>query len=157
MTARAPSLSLNPAYLERLYQAVNTSPFPRHLPMNIAAIGEGTARVELTVAECHLQPFGIVHGGVFATLIDTATFWAAFSLLPEDAGLVNVDLKLNYLAPAAGGMLIAEGRCLRSGRSLSYAEARITDGDGTLLTHGTSTLITLPGKGISLGLPKFLP
>lgn len=157
MTARPPNWSLNPAYLERLYQAVNTSPFPRHLPMRIAAIGEGTARVELTIAECHLQPFGIVHGGVFATLIDTATFWAAFSVLPEDAGLVNVDLKLNYLAPAASGMLIAEGRCIRSGRSLSYAEARITSGDGSLLAHGTSTLIALPGKGISLGPSKFLP
>lgn len=152
----APPLALNPAYLERLYQAVNTAPFPRHLPMRIVSMGVDTARIELTVAECHLQPFGIVHGGVLATLIDTATFWAAFGSLPADAGLVNVDLKLNYLAPASRGILVAQGRCLRPGRTISYAEASIHDGQGALLAHGTSTLMTLPGKGIDLGVPKFL-
>ena len=105
---------------------------------------------------CHLQPFGIVHGGVLATLIDTATFWAVFMRLPEDAGLVNIDLKLNYLEPVLKGRLTAQGRTIRFGKSISYAEARVLDADGRLVAHGTSTLMTLPGKGLKLTANKFV-
>ena len=112
--------------------------------------------MELQTAHCHLQPYGIVHGGVLATLIDTATFWAAFMRVPEDAGLVNVDLKLNYLKPVETGRLRAEGFAMRSGKSISYAESRVQDVHGELVAHGTSTLMTLPGKGLRLGIRKFL-
>jgi uncharacterized protein (TIGR00369 family) len=139
-----------------LLALVNGSPFPAHLPFRLASIGLDEARVELEVEQIHLQPLGTVHGGVIATLIDTATYWAAFLVLPENTGLVNVDLKLNYLRPVSGGVLIAEGRCLRAGRTISYAEAHVTDGDGRLVAHGTSTLMALPGKGIELGADKFL-
>ena len=147
----------NPAYVHELLETVNTSPFPTHMRFRLAAIDIDTARIELKVQQCHLQPFGIVHGGVLATLIDTATFWAVFMRLPQDAGLVNIDLKLNYLAPViAGRSLAAEGRCIRAGRTLSYAEASVKDEKGTLLAHGTSTLMALPGKGIDLKAEKFL-
>ena len=148
---------LNPAYLERLYQTVNTSPYPHHLGFRLVSVWHDGARVELPIQHHHLQPYGIVHGGVISTLIDTATFWAAYGTIPEDAGLVNVDLKLNYLEPAIRGMLIAEGTLIRPGRTISYAEARVTDERGALVAHGTSSLMTLPGRGLDLGGPKYLP
>lgn len=147
---------INGEYVQRLLVLVNDSPFPAHLPFRLVSVGLDEARVELGIEQKHLQPLGTVHGGIIATLIDTATYWAAFLVLPEDAGLVNVDLKLNYLRPVSQGILIADGRCLRSGRTISYAEAHVTDGDGRLVAHGTSTLMTLPGKGIKLGVDKFL-
>jgi uncharacterized protein (TIGR00369 family) len=148
--------NLNPTYLTLMYEIVNTSPFPRHLPMRIVSMSDGASRIELDIDTVHLQPFGIVHGGVIATLIDTATFWAAFSSISEDDGLVNVDLKLNYLAVARSGRLAAEGRSIKSGRTISYAEASVRADDGSLIAHGTSTLMVLPGKGIKVGVPKFL-
>ncbi len=63
--------TLNPEYLEALYRSVNASPFPRHLPMRIVAVGLESARVELDIGQYHLQPFGIVHGGVIATVLVT--------------------------------------------------------------------------------------
>jgi uncharacterized protein (TIGR00369 family) len=147
---------LNPAYLTALYATVNASGYPAHFPFRLIDVTTDGATVELDIDERHLQPFGIVHGGVIATLIDTATFWAGFGVIPEEAGLVNVDLKLNYLQSVARGRLIATGSCIRAGRSLSYTEARVTTGEGSLIAHGTSTLMTLPGKGISLGVAKFL-
>ena len=147
---------LNPEYLAGLYHIVNTSPFPSHLPMRLVAMEWDRAVVELEVAACHLQPFGIVHGGVIATLIDTATFWAAFGSLPEDSGLVNVDLKLNYLSAVKSGRLTATGRLIRGGRTISYAEAGIVGPDGEMVAHGTSTLMALPGKGLSGGAGKFI-
>lgn len=147
---------VNGKYIQALLELVNNSPFPMHLPFRLVSVGEDEARVELEVEQKHLQPLGTVHGGIVATLIDTATYWAAFLALPEDTGLVNVDLKLNYLRPVSEGSLIAEGRCLRAGRTISYAEAHVRDKDGRLIAHGSSTLMALPGKGLDLGLAKFL-
>ena len=124
--------------------------------MKLVAIDLDRADVELQTARCHLQPYGIVHGGVVATLIDTATFWAAFMRVPEDAGLVNVDLKLNYLKPVEKGLLRAEGFAMRSGKSISYAESKVLDAHGELIAHGTSTLMTLPGRGLNVSVRKFI-
>jgi uncharacterized protein (TIGR00369 family) len=146
----------NPDYIKAVQESVHTAPYPELIGMKIAALDFDSCRIELELGDRHLQPFGIVHGGVLATLIDTATFWAGFLRLPEDAGLVNVDLKLNYLKAIAGGHLHAEGRCLRAGRQISYAEARVFDAAGELVAHGTSTLMALPGKGLKLGVRKFL-
>ena len=145
----------NPEYIEELIHVVKTAPYPRHMAMRLAAIDIDTAEVVLDAGPCHLQPFGIVHGGVLATLIDTATFWAVFMRIPEDAGLVNIDLKLNYLEPVVKGRLTARGRAVRSGKSISYAEAGVLDAGGRLIAHGTSSPMTLPGKGLGLKARKF--
>jgi len=126
------------------------------MSMEIDHIELDGADIVINLADCHLQPFGIVHGGVIATMIDTATFWAAFLRLPKDAGLVNVDLKLNYLQPVTGGKLIAKGFCLRPGNSISYSEARVFNEKKILVAHGTSTLMVLPGKGLKLNAGKFI-
>lgn len=146
----------NPAYLQALQDSVRTASYPHLIGMTLAAIDFDSSRIELELGERHLQPFGIVHGGVLATLIDTGTFWAGFLRLPDDAGLVNVDLKLNYLKAVARGHLRTEGRCLRAGRQISYTEASVFDETGELVAHGTSTLMALPGKGLKLGIAKFL-
>lgn len=147
---------VNPAYVQALKTVVNTSPYPRHMAMHIDRIEIDQAVIALDLGECHLQPYGIVHGGVVATVIDTATFWAAYLRLPENAGLVNVDLKLNYLNPVIDGRLTAKATCIKAGRSISYSEARVYDQNDTLIAHGASTLMVLPGKGLDLGVSKFL-
>ncbi len=146
----------NDNYINKLIEMVNTSPYPRHLRMQLVSISVDQAMVKLKTEQCHLQPFGIVHGGVLATLVDTATFWSVFLRLPEDAGLVNIDLKLNYLKSISTGLMTAQGRCIRAGRSINYAEASVKDKEGNLIAHGTSTLMVLPGKGIRVGAKKFL-
>jgi uncharacterized protein (TIGR00369 family) len=146
----------NDNYINKLIEMVNTSPYPRHLRMQLVSISVDQAVVKLKTEQCHLQPFGIVHGGVLATLVDTATFWSVFLRLPEDSGLVNIDLKLNYLKSISTGLMTAQGRCIRAGRSINYAEASVKDKEGNLIAHGTSTLMVLPGKGIRVGAKKFL-
>lgn len=146
----------DPDYIQELIQLVNTSPYPAHMSMRLGDIAMDHARIELDTGPCHLQPFGIVHGGVLATLIDTATFWAAFMRIPENAGLVNIDLKLNYLKPVTTGRMEARGRTIRSGKSISYAEATVVDANGETVAHGTSTLMTLPGKGLIMKNSKYL-
>jgi uncharacterized protein (TIGR00369 family) len=149
-------MKANPAYVAALKTMVRNSPYPSHMAMTLDHIEMDRCSARIELAACHLQPYGIVHGGVVATLIDTATFWAAFLKLPEDAGLVNVDLKLNYLQSVVDGRLIARGRCIRPGRSICYSEATVVDQNDALIAHGTSTLMVLPGKGLQLGVEKFL-
>ncbi len=146
----------NPVYIKEVREIVRKSPFPNHMAMQLAEMNIDQATIELDLSNIHLQPFGLVHGGVISTMIDTATFWAVFMRIPEDAGLVSVDLKLNYLRSVTKGKLRAEGRSIRDGKSICYSEARVHDENDELIAHGTSTLMVLPGKGIETNSKKFL-
>jgi len=150
----------NPEYVKRIKELVNSSPYFSLLAMKIIDIGMGFSVVEIDLDQKHLQPFGLVHGGVFASIIDAAAFWAFFyEIEDQNAGATSVDLKLNYLAPAMSGRLIARGHQIKHGKTLGYAEARVTDENSKVLAHGTSTLMTMPGKGITADPPlpaKFL-
>ena len=144
----------NPEYIERVNRLVNRSPFFELLSMKIIDVGPGFSVVEIELSQKHLQPFGFVHGGVFAAIVDAAAFWAVFYQIEnQNAGATTVDVKLNYLAPAVSGKLIAKGRQIKLGKTLGYAEAEVSTESGKLLAHGTSTLILLPGKGLTSDPP----
>jgi uncharacterized protein (TIGR00369 family) len=150
----------NPEYIERLKHLVNHSPYFSLLSMKICDLGIGFSVVEIDLDKKHLQPFNFVHGGVFASIIDAAAFWAFFVEIEDPkSGATSVDLKLNYLAPAKSGKLIAEGRQIRHGKTLGYAEAKVVNEKGKMLAHGTSTLMIIPGNGLRVDPPlppKFL-
>jgi uncharacterized protein (TIGR00369 family) len=151
---------INPEYIDRVNQLVNRSPYFDLLSMKISKVGAGFSEIKIDLAQKHLQPFGFVHGGVFASIIDAAAFWSLFYEIDnQDTGVTTVDLKLNYLAPAVSGNLIAKGRQIKLGRTLGYADAEVTDTEGRILAHGTSTVILLPGQGLTADPPlpaKFL-
>jgi uncharacterized protein (TIGR00369 family) len=139
----------NPEYIKRINEIVNFCPYFELLSMKMQDVGIGYSVFEIDLAKKHLQPYGMVHGGVFASIIDAAAFWSVyFGIEDQRAGLTTVDLKLNYLAPAASGKLIGRGRQIKVGSTLGYAEAEVTDETGKVLTHGASTVIILPGKAI---------
>jgi uncharacterized protein (TIGR00369 family) len=137
--------TLNPEYVKMICKLAETTPYFQLLSMRILHLEIGACDLEIPIqAQKHMQPFGVVHGGVFASIIDAAAFWAVFPEIDEDKGMTTVDLKINYLAPAVTGVLRARGTKIKVGQTLSLGEARVTDGNGKLLAHGTSTLITLP-------------
>ena len=101
----------------------------------------GRATIRLTPHEFHYNPLGTVHGGVLATLLDTATGCAVHSTLPAGVGYTSVDLTTKFLRQVTvdTGQLRCEGVVLSAGRRTALAEARLTDGQGRLLAHATST------------------
>ncbi len=150
---------LNPDYVKEISAGVNHSPYFELLSMRLVKLEIGRAVLHIRLAEKHLQPFGVVHGGVFSSIIDAAAFWAVYSDVEDGAGMTTVDLKVNYLAPASAGLMIATGRCIKLGKTLGLGEATVTDEDGRILAHGTSTLIILPDlsfKRSSALPPKFV-
>ena len=145
---------LNPAYVEAVNRLINKSPYFQLLAMKVVEVRPGSSRLEIDLDRKHLQPFGFVHGGVFASIIDAACFWSIFHEIEDPkASATTVDLKVNYLAPAASGRLIATGSRIKTGKRLGYAEASVTDGKGKLLAHGTSTLMILAGRDLAIDAP----
>jgi uncharacterized protein (TIGR00369 family) len=150
----------NPAHVQAMMNMVNQCPYFSLLSMAVRDLAMGRSLIEIEISQKHLQPFGIAHGGVFASLIDAAAFWAAFYRVENpDTGLTSVDLKLNYLAPASSGKLVARGRLIKLGKTLGYADAEVTNGSGKILAHGSATLMLLPGWQPADGTllpPKFI-
>ena len=134
---------LNPEWVRSISHQINDCPYFRLQSMRIDDLSYGRSRLSIQVSEKHLQPFGLVHGGVFSGLIDAAGFWAAYTVLEDGPGMTTVEMKLNYLSPSNDGALIGLGSRIKVGRTLSLAEARVENEAGRLLAHGTVTLMTI--------------
>ena len=79
--------------------------------------------------------------------------------MDRDAGLTTVELKVNYLAPISEGLLIAKGKSIKTGRTLCLSEATVENEKGTIIAHGTSTLMVIKSlkiQGQPKGLKKYL-
>ncbi len=135
---------LNPKYIEAISHAVNKSPYFSLLSMKIKDLEWGSSVLEVELAEKHLQPFGYVHGGAIASVMDAATFWAVFPQVKDEMGLTTVEIKVNFLAPIQKGKLVARGRCIKIGKTLALGDATIYDMEGGLLAHGTATMMIVP-------------
>jgi len=112
--------------------------------MKIKELEWGTSVLEVELEEKHLQPFGYVHGGAIASVIDAATFWAVFPKVKDGMGLTTVEIKANFLAPVKEGKLMVKGRCIKIGRSLALGEAYVHSAEGNLIAHGTTTMMIVP-------------
>ncbi len=137
-------VQLNPRYIEAVASLVNRSPYFSLLSMEIKELHWGTCLMEVEISEKHLQPFGNVHGGAVASVVDAAAFWAVFPQVERGKGLTTVEMKLNYLAPVQKGKLVAQGRSIKLGRTLALGETSVTNGDGTLVAFGTATMMIVP-------------
>src|SRR5262245_65192282 len=98
-----------------------------------------------------LQQHGFVHGGVVSAIADTAAGYAALSMMPPDIGILTTEFKINFLAPAAGEHIIARGRVVKAGRTLTLAQAEVfakTAGQEKLIDR-KSTRLNSSHLGIS--------
>jgi uncharacterized protein (TIGR00369 family) len=137
--------SLNPEHVKSVIKAINEGPYFKHLSMPVKEIGIGYSIVELVIGNEHLNPFGGIHGGVYASVIDTAAYWASYCEIDEGVGLISIDLKIDYLAPISKGVIIAKGKSIKIGKSMCLAAATAIDSNGKWLAHGTSKMMVTRG------------
>jgi uncharacterized protein (TIGR00369 family) len=123
-------------------------PFALTLDMRLVEVEEGHALFECEPAEYHYNPIGVVHGGLAATLLDSAMGCAVQSLLPAGTGYTTLEIKVNFVRALTSttGTARAEGWIVNQGRRVAVAEARITDASGKLYAHGTTTCLILPSE-----------
>jgi uncharacterized protein (TIGR00369 family) len=121
----------------------------RTMGFALIAVEPGYALFEATPSGDLLNPLGSVHGGWALALIDSAAGCAVHTELAAGTGYTTLETKANFTRAirADGGPVRCEGRVVTRGRRVASAEARLTDGEGRVLAHGTSTLLILPAGG----------
>ncbi|HEX9873802.1 MAG TPA: PaaI family thioesterase [Deferrimonas sp.] len=121
--------------------SINAIPLLVTLGIRITAFGPDFAQMEATVDERHLNYFGSAHGGLLATLVDTACFFPE-PLLPAGRQVTTSQLTVNYLRPVANGdRLVARSKILHLGRRTVHLDVSVWNQDGALVVHGTATLL----------------
>lgn len=120
---------------------------------------EGYGEIELVVDARHSNSLGIVHGGVFATLLDAAMGHAvAYCRVPGNVrSAVTVSLTTTFLAPAKEGVLIARGRVVGVLGRLATVSGEVVDEAGTLCVTGQGSFMYLPGSENPDGMPRKKP
>ena len=110
-------------------------------------LGEGRAVFAAEPAEYHYNPIGVVHGGLAATLLDSATGCAVQTTLPAGVAYTTLELKTNFVRAITRdtGRVLCEAEVVHRGGTIATAEGRLrAEGDGKLLAHGTSTCLIKP-------------
>ncbi len=127
------------------------APIARTLDFSLIRVGPGVALFQGKPGPAHFNPMGGVHGGWFATLLDSALGCAVHTMMPAGRGYTTAELGVNYvraLTPKVGRVR-AEGKVIHCGKQLATAEARLFGPDGTLFAHATTTCLVFempPGR-----------
>jgi uncharacterized protein (TIGR00369 family) len=114
----------------------------------LVSVEPGKAVFDITPAEYHYNPIGSVHGGICATMCDSACGCAVHSMLPAGAFYTSLDLSVKFIRPVTtqAGRLLCEGTVEHLGSRTALATARLTGADGKLYAQATSScLIFRPG------------
>jgi uncharacterized protein (TIGR00369 family) len=119
------------------------APIARTLDFRLVEVGEGRAVFQGTPGPAHANPMGGVHGGWYATLLDSALGCSVHTLMPAGRGYTTAELSIN-LVKAIGPRVQrvrAVGQVVHCGRQLATAEARLVGPDGTLYAHATTSCL----------------
>ncbi|HEX8208708.1 MAG TPA: PaaI family thioesterase [Longimicrobium sp.] len=122
------------------------------LGARLTRVAPGETDVELPFRSDLIQQHGFLHAGIVTTILDSACGYAAFSLMPAEAEVLSIEFKTNLLAPARGELLVARGRVVRAGRTITVCQA-----DGVMVNGGrevhvatmTATMMTVLGRGVA--------
>jgi uncharacterized protein (TIGR00369 family) len=120
------------------------------LGFELVAVEEGRAAFAVTPGEFHYNPIGVVHGGLAATLLDSAMGCAVHSTLPAGTGYTTLEFKVNFARAITGdtGRIVCEADLIHRGRTVATAEGRVTaEATGKLLAHGTTTCLIFGTNG----------
>jgi uncharacterized protein (TIGR00369 family) len=136
----------DPDFARRVLASFGRQALMRLLGARMTRVEPGLVEIELPYREDLTQQHGFVHAGVTTAIADSAGGYAAYTLFPADTSVLTVEFKVNLLAPADGGRLVATGRVVRPGRTLTVCDLEVValkDGAATPCARGLSTLIRL--------------
>lgn len=131
-------------YLQKIVsEELPRPPISALMNFGLTELGEGQAVFTAEPAEYHYNPIGVVHGGLAATLLDSAMGCAIHTTLPAGAGYTTLEIKVNYVRPmtAETGEVRCEAHVIHVGGRTATAEGRVIDAGGKLYAHGTTTCL----------------
>jgi uncharacterized protein (TIGR00369 family) len=127
------------AHKEFAANALHSLPFAQLIGMRLVDIKLDEAVISIEMRDDLRQPSGVLHGGVTATLIDTAMAFAVRTRLEPTAATATIDLTVHYLRPLTTGKAICTGRVVRAGKRVFTVSADVHNEEGKLIATGLST------------------
>ena len=120
-------------------------PIAKMIGSELLEIEEGRALFGIQPDESHYNPIGTVHGGIASTILDSALACAIQSKLPTGQIYTTIQLNINLIRPITSetGYLHCEGKAIHVGRKLATAEARLTDANGKLYAHASTSCMVI--------------
>ena len=149
MTPRQVFTPKNPDFAASVAESFARQGIMGLLGARLSRIEPGLCEIQLPYRADLTQQHGYFHAGATTTIADSAGGFAGFTLFPAASSVLTVEFKINLLAPADGDLLIATGRVIRSGRTLTVCEFDVEvekDGKRTACAHGLQTLISVAGR-----------
>jgi uncharacterized protein (TIGR00369 family) len=119
------------------------------LGANLVSVAPGQVEIALTPCAGVSQQHGFVHAGAVGAIADSAAGYAALTLMPPGRGVLTAEFKINLVAPAAGDRILARGRVIKAGRTLTLAQAEVfaeAGGRERLVALLTATLMAIEGR-----------
>ena len=116
------------------------------LGATLCSVAPGSVEIEILPGPAISQQHGFVHAGAVSAIADTAAGYAALSLMPPERGVLTTEFKINLIAPALGDRILARGRVVKSGRTLTVAQTEVyseTGGQQKLIALLTATLMSI--------------
>ncbi|MFX1501328.1 MAG: PaaI family thioesterase [Promethearchaeota archaeon] len=117
-------------------------PYYSTLGFELHEISNGRANFEIEIKK-ELTQFGMIHGGVLASLIDSTCACAAFSLIMPDGIVTTIDLQVEFLKNVSNGRLKAIAKCIKRGKNIFFCKAKVWDEKGNLICTGSSQLLRI--------------
>jgi uncharacterized protein (TIGR00369 family) len=136
----------NPDFERSVRDSFAAQPLMATIGARLTHIAAGEVDIRLPFRSELTQQHGFLHAGVVASALDSACGYAAFSLMPAGAGVLTIEYKINLLAPAKGEELIARGRVIRAGRTITVCQAEgfmRSDGIEAPVATMTATVMTI--------------
>jgi uncharacterized protein (TIGR00369 family) len=149
----APASTPDPEVTGRIEASFGRQAFMTTLGARLMRIAPGEVEIELPVSAHLCQQHGFVHAGAVSSIADSACGYAALTTMPAGVGILTAEFKINLLAPAAGERLIAKGKVVKAGRTLTLAMAEVfavTGSTSKLCALMTATCMAIAGRdGVS--------
>ena len=139
----------DPAYEDRVRASFAKQGLLQTLSASLERVAPGLVEIALVPGPAVSQQHGSVHAGALSAIADSAAGYAALSLMPPGAGVLTTEFKINLLAPAAGERILARGRVIKAGRTLTLAQTEVfseTAGEEKLVALLTATLMTIEAR-----------
>ena len=127
------------AHREYAANALHNLPFAKLIGMRLVDLKLDEAVISVEIRDDLRQPSGVLHGGVTATLIDTAMAFAVRTRLEPATATATIDLTVHYLRPHFSGKAICTAKTLRAGKRIFTVSAEVKNEDGKLIATGLST------------------
>ena len=136
-------------YAARARASFARQPAMETMGITVSDVAPGRVWLTMPFNEALTQQHGFLHAGVVTSALDTAAGFAAYTLMPEDAGVLTVELKTSLMAPAKGQRFNFEARVLKPGRTIIFTEAvahAIDDGREREIARLTATMMVVQGR-----------